>query len=728
MNPSAPIGRFSVEELRVLLGGVDEAVLGVDADGRIVFATHPIREVTGEEPTWFVGRAVAGLLGSDPAVGTVEDPSAREWRPAVVELGGGATAKVEVVEVDPFGPLGPVRRLVLLRSNGRRRTVEDDLRQRIEQEEHLARLATAFVHVDVESFAAAVEDALSQLGTFVGADRLAVWRPTPDGERYWRAHAWARPGEPLPPERPIVAAGSEMIRRLRAGELVRIDGVDDLDRDWNLERVRLQRLGVTSMLVAPLAVDGVVGGFLSVVNRRVEAEVAGWRVTVVRAAAQVLAEAFARDEAERELVRRARHDPLTGLVNRWAALDALDGALSEPDPRGVAILLFDLDRFGVLNDTLGHRAGDQLLGAVAERLLRVTSTPGGAVVGRLGGDELVVVARGVDPTGVVGLARELQMALSTPFTVDGHTVFVTASVGCVHVPSGGLGVGPETVLGWADAAMYRAKARGRNRVEVFDAQMLAEADERLQIERELRAALDTGTLELHVQPEVELATGRVVALEGLLRWPHPRRGLLPASDFVPVAAESDLVVDLGRWVLREACRTAAHLRVHQADPLPVRVNVSAREIADPDLVAAVAAELADAGLPPDALRVEVSEPALMAAPDAATDALLALEVLGVPTAMDGFGTGSSSLALLSRLPFEAIAIDRSFAPGLVAGDGGDGPDLAIVRAMVEVGRALGRRVRVTGVETDAQLARARALGCDTVQGRWVGAPAPSWPT
>lgn len=733
MSGRDPVGRFTTEQFVALLGSLDEAVLGVDVDDSVTFATGPIRELTGEEPSFFEGARLVDLLHADPMdeappSGSTLGDGSPEWVPALLTSPAGARWKVEVAEIGAFGPLGPTVRLVGLRSGGRSGSVEEELRRRIEHEQHLERLAGTFVRVPADRFGEGVDDALREMGSFLGADRITIWRPDPDGELLTAVHMWSRPGVPAPRTSVLRVVGSEMIRRLREGRMVRIDRVDGLDDDWRIERTLLERRGIHSMLAAPLMVEGVFGGFVSLVNHRADAVVDGGKVSVLRPAAGILAEAFARDEAERELLRRARRDPLTGLANRWAAIDGLHDALARPERSGgLAVLLFDLDRFKALNDALGHSTGDQLLRAVADRLLAAATSE--VLVARLGGDELVVVGDGlVEPESALGLARELQMALSAPFSIDGHDVFVTASVGCVHVPGGLDGAdrpGPEEVLGWADAAMYRAKARGRNRIEVFDDQMLAAADERMRVERELRHALDTSELEVHYQPERSLASGEVVALEAFVRWRHPREGLLVAERFVPVAAESDLVVDLGRLVRRSVCAQVRAWREEGAEVPVVRINVAAREIADPDVVASVAAELDRAGLDRSAICIELSESALMAEPAVASEALLALDTIGVRTSVDGFGIGHSSLAHLARLPVEVIGIDRSFAPGLVGADGEEGPDVPIVRAMVEVARALGRRVRVAGVETEAQLACLEALGCDTVQGHLLGWPAPA---
>jgi diguanylate cyclase (GGDEF)-like protein/PAS domain S-box-containing protein len=416
-------------------------------------------------------------------------------------------------------------------------------------------------------------------------------------------------------------------------------------------------------------------------------------------------------QTEEDLAQQALHDPLTGLANRALLMDHLGVALERARRRSFApaVLFLDLDRFKVVNDSLGHRAGDELLTGVADRLVALLR--GGDVVARLGGDEFVILLEEVrDAEDAAEVAHRILRAVRDPFPLDGEEVFVTASIGiAVADPSST----PDDLLRDADAAMYRAKALGRDRVELFDAALREEATARLQLETSLRRALESGELAVFYQPEVDLLTGEVVGAEALVRWRHPTSGLLEATSFIELAEETGLILDIGAWVLGEACRQAAAWRTVQATRLPmVRVNLSARQILQPDLLAMVVAALETSGLPASALCLEITETALMADAAAGLDVLSSLRALGVQLAIDDFGTGYSSLARLKRFPVDVLKIDRSFVDGL----GTDPDDTAIVTAIVGLADALGLTVTAEGVETVEQRDELVRLGCLRAQG------------
>ena len=424
---------------------------------------------------------------------------------------------------------------------------------------------------------------------------------------------------------------------------------------------------------------------------------------------------------EAELAHQALHDPLTGLANRALLLDQLARILVRRDrPAGsVALLFLDLDRFKVVNDSLGHTAGDQLLFATAERLLSVLRPSD--TVARLGGDEFVVLLEGLsDLHEPISTAQRIREALKEPVVVDGNEVFTTVSIGIAVTTS------PDDtadgLLRDADAAMYLAKARGRDRYEIFDEELRTQATERLRTETYLRRAVEMGEIEVYYQPELSLDTGMMVGAEALARWHHPVAGLLEAGAFIELAEESGLILDLGAWVLAEACRQAGVW--HRARPdfqLTIRVNLSARQIAQPDLVAMVVRALEGGGIEPSSLCLEITETALMADPAAGLKVLQDLRSLGVRLAIDDFGTGYSSLSYLKRFPVDVLKIDRSFVDGL----GDDPEDTAIVTAIISLARALGLRVVAEGVETRRQLVELRRLGCDRAQGFMFARPRPA---
>jgi diguanylate cyclase len=405
-------------------------------------------------------------------------------------------------------------------------------------------------------------------------------------------------------------------------------------------------------------------------------------------------------------------DPLTGLASRLVLHDRLRAALERVRRHGgaVAVLFVDLDRFKVLNDSLGHATGDEVLRALADRLRR--STRGSDVAVRFGGDEFVLVCENLEePGAAVAAAERLGAMLREPVIVGERSHVMTVSIGVVLTTDPDRS--PEDLVRDADAAMYRAKELGKNRCELFDAEMHAVVRRRLDVEAGLRGALERGELRLHYQPEVELATGRVHAVEALLRWEHPERGLLPPAEFIAVAEDTGLIVPIGAWVIREACRQAV------AWPVTMRVNLSARQLRDPSLVSVISDALAESGLAAQGLCLELTESVLMHDVGRSAAVLAELRALGVTLALDDFGTGYSSLAYLRHLEVDRLKIDRSFMAELDAQPG----EQTIVAAIIGMARGLGLAVTAEGVETTAQLERVRTLGCDGAQGFLLARPA-----
>jgi diguanylate cyclase (GGDEF)-like protein/PAS domain S-box-containing protein len=416
------------------------------------------------------------------------------------------------------------------------------------------------------------------------------------------------------------------------------------------------------------------------------------------------------------LAHQALHDPLTGLPNRALFLDRLDQALARVrrHPGTIAVLFVDLDRFKIVNDTCGHQAGDEILRAVAslfEGMVRPEDT-----VARLGGDEFAVCCEQLaGPAEAVALAERLTTAVSQPFVVSGREFYVTPSIGIV-LGTGVPGETASTLLRDADAAMYHAKDRGRGRIELFDHGMRTEVLRKAEVASELRHAVERGEFVLHYQPIVRLADGTLTGFEALLRWDHPGRGLLLPRAFIDVAEDTNLIVPIGAWVLGEAGRQLAAWRDELPEhPITISVNLSARQIADLDLVATVRDTLTRHQLEPSRLSFEITESTLMEDAEGSVATLRELKALGVQLAIDDFGTGYSSLAYLKRFPVDFLKIDRSFVSGLDT----ESEDAVIVKAVVELGRALGLGVVAEGVETDGQLAELERIGCELAQGyRW----------
>jgi diguanylate cyclase (GGDEF)-like protein len=444
--------------------------------------------------------------------------------------------------------------------------------------------------------------------------------------------------------------------------------------------------------------------------------------------AHALNETIARTEvATDRLSTRAMHDALTGLPNRAYVLGRLAEALerSGADRYQVCVIFVDLDRFKIINDSLGHEAGDEVLRAISGRLTAINRR--GDTVARLAGDEFVVICEDLESIDVAtAIAERIVSQVSEPVTVHlGSTmreVNVGASVG-IAVADGLARTDPADLLRDADVAMYQAKQRGRGRVEIFDDILRVAVQRRLDARNELRDAIEAGEIRAYYQPIVDVTSGEVVGFEALARWHHPTRGVLGAFDFIEVAEESRLVVPLGAAMLRQACHQLAEWRAAgQGHPdLHVAVNVSGAQFADPSWVSTVADALEESGLDPDALWLEITETSLMADAAATRDTLARIRDLGVHLAVDDFGTGYSSLAYLRRFPVEVLKIDRTFVMGIDTNPEGE----AIVAMIVALARTLGLRVVAEGVETTGQLDRLRELGCDLVQGFLFSRPQPA---
>ena len=421
-------------------------------------------------------------------------------------------------------------------------------------------------------------------------------------------------------------------------------------------------------------------------------------------------------------------DPLTGLRNRLFFIDRLEALIEEcaGHADSFAILFLDVDRFKIVNDSLGHETGDMLLIEIAERLrASVRSTDVSArialpsVVARFGGDEFAVLLENLHSrSDATIVAERILTQFASHFEIHGRIIFATVSIGVALGDSAGTS---NDLLRNADTAMYYAKTRGKARLEVFDEGMRGRAVARLELESDLRNAIDENHFVVYYQPEVSLTTGRVVGYEALVRWNHPLRGMVMPGEFLPVAEETGLIVPLGRWVMREACRQMAEWqRNHpQQPPLTISVNASSRELADPDLVPNVARILRETGLDPKSLRIEVTESSIVEDHDRTASTLRRLKELHVSLEIDDFGTGYSSLSRLHEYPFSTVKIDRSFVKDLET----EPESLHLVETILRLAQGLGLSVVAEGIETQEQLSRLTSLGCGFGQGYFFSRPA-----
>jgi diguanylate cyclase (GGDEF)-like protein len=566
-------------------------------------------------------------------------------------------------------------------------------------------------------------DELSQEGSKVmsrvlGIDYSGVLKLLPGGEELLLVAAVGLPEELI--GNALVPAGF----RSQSGYAL-ATGMATVVNDWSIEtrfpQSELQaNAGMRSAAIILIKGEGEPYGVVGAGARKPH-NFGEQDVNFMQAIANVLANAIARRRTEERTQHEALHDPLTELPNRNLFLDRLEHALSQAGrhQNSVAVLFLDLDQFKRVNDSLGHVAGDELLAAVAPRLEQALR-PGDSIA-RFGGDEFAVLVEDIsNERDVTRVAERIAEALARPFVLREGEHFVSASIG---ISIGGGSDAPEALIRDADSALYRAKEHGRGGYEIFDEAMRSRVIEHMQTENDLRRAIQRQELELHYQPVVRLWDGSVVAMEALLRWNHPERGLIGPLAFIPVAEESSLIVRIGRWVIEQACRQAAIWQQLDPDaaPVSVSVNLSARQLADSDLVDHIESTTRKNGIDPSTLWLELTETTLLDETASVERMLAALKGLGVRLVLDDFGVGFSSLGYLKRLPLSAIKLDRSFVEHLTE----DSHDAAIVRAVSQMADAIGIGVVAEGIETEQQARAARQLGCGYAQGFHFTEPVPA---
>jgi len=706
--------RDSEARFRSLVQRSYDVIAVCDPTGTVLYVTPSVEAVLGFKPEEIIGTSGYEFLY----------PGDRDELAASLGRLIEGTSPQRAVEFRAVHKDGTLRYVELVPTN----LVDDpsvggivlnvrDITERKRAEEELRLLQTIVLAIDeAPDLGAALEVTVQRLCEVTGWACGAAWTPLPDRSALQLRRSWWRDDPRL---QTFAEQRQSVELPLGVGLPGRVwaSGEPSLSTNMAIADDSVRQAGLAVAVAVPVLAEREVVAVLELFNavagsddRRV--------ITLVATVASQLGTVIERKRAQERLAHQALHDPLTELPNRALFLDRLALALARLRRRrsSVVVLFADVDRFKVVNDSLGHDAGDRLLVALSRRLREVLRP--GDTLARFGGDEFAVLCEEVPEDDVVGIAERMMDSLAEPFTALGREVFVSISVGVAVAQDPDQR--PESLLRDADAAMYLAKDRGRARFEVFDEAMRDESTERLLLENALRRAPERGELRALYQPIVRLTDGSMVADEALVRWKHPERGLLEASQFVPLAEETGIIVPVGGWVLDEACRQAASWSGN-GQAAAVSVNLSARQLSRPDLVETVADALESSGLNPDRLWLEITESVLMEDADMAVRALERLRALGVHLCVDDFGTGYSSLAYLRRFPVDALKVDQSFVAGL----GRDPEDSAIVEAVVSMAHSLRLSVVAEGVETDEQLARLRELGCELAQGFLFAAPVPS---
>nr|WP_163503683.1 EAL domain-containing protein [Halomonas socia] len=567
---------------------------------------------------------------------------------------------------------------------------------------------------------------LARLGETMGVSRVYVFQLHRDAQRgllasqrleWVRADVTAQIDNPALQYMPIDAIGNgRWTQQLEQGEAI-TGRVRDMPA---LEQAFLSPQGIVSLAAMPIQVDDALWGFIGFDDTDEAREWSGIELDALQMVGDVLGASMATHRVRRQLNALAYYDPLTGLPNRTLFLERARHAQrrAKRSGRNLAVLLLDLDRFKVINETLGQRHGDDLLRQVSKRLLR--GLRASDTVARLGGDEFAILLEDLlIPQDAMIIAGKVLGHFKQPFALGNQTPFVTTSLGISVYPSDAHDI--VELLEYAEAAMYRAKARGRNCYDFYTTELTAAAQAQLLLETELRYALERGEFVVHYQPIVTTASGRISGAEALVRWQHPVRGLIAPGLFLDAAENGGLIGEISQWVLEHACTQVAEWLV---DGLPLErlaVNLAGAQIDSGELVASINHALKVSGLSPDKLELEVTETFIMQHAKRAIEALGQLKEQGISLAIDDFGTGYSSLSHLKQLPIHKLKIDRCFVRDIPGGAN----DAAIARAIIALGHSLGLTVTAEGVETPEQLGFMSVEGCDEIQGYLISRPLPA---
>jgi diguanylate cyclase (GGDEF)-like protein/PAS domain S-box-containing protein len=672
--------------------------LGYSRDELLTMGPADVFSVPGSD----LAQSYKRLLFGDQAPATVEGVYRRK---------DGSIFPVEAVRRVVPSATGEII-VAIARDITLRKRAEEGARSHKLQQVVIAEFAQqALGNADLEQVMA---NAVEIVGLTLEVEHSKILQRAADGASLSVRAAFGCPGEVIGRQCALPAEASQTARVLAERQGVIVDDYAEAACSVAAEgcecRVRSgAEVPIPGQKHGPL---GVLGAY-SRRERRFTAD----ELNFLQSIANNIAVAIERKSAEERFAYLAQFDALTGLPNRHLFQDRLAQTVGQAARSGsdMAVLFIDLDRFKLVNDAQGRDAGDRLLKEAARRLAE--SVRGGDTVGRFGGDEFGVVLANLGKPGDASLvAQKIIDALARPVELDGHETYITASIGISVYPADGAE--PEALLANADAAMYRAKEQGRNHYEYFTREMNERALRWVRMQTETRRALERGEFQVHYQPKVELATGRICGFEALLRWQHPDKGLVPPAEFIPVLEETGLIVPAGEWVMRTACAQIRAWREAGLPSSPIAVNLSARQFQQKDLEESICRVLRESAVAPPLLQFELTESLLMGDPEAAARTLLGLKELGVRVSVDDFGTGYSSLAYLKRFAVNELKIDRVFIRDIVA----DPDDAAITLAIINLAHSLDLEVVAEGVETEAQVNFLRSHGCDQMQGYYFAAP------
>ena len=715
--------------LEAILGSALDAVVAMDLEGRTVEWNRAAEKTFGYTREEALGTDLLELVGTPGVIDEFKRQLARYRETGTAwALGGrievtgrradGSEFPVELSVTDAHLPDGSTIFAAYARDITERRKTEALLAERAQQQAAIAELGQRAL--EGGALGELMQHAVATIAGTLSVGAVALFELREEEDALITRASVGVPEKYAGISRLPIGPGPIM-NAIESGDPVIID-------DWGSEERLTPHPAIEALGIASLAHVAVGGGtegrpwgVLSITSPEPH-RFSEHDVNFCQAVANVLAGAIERRRTEDAVRHRALHDDLTGLPNRALFLDRLEHALAQMERRGttVAVIFIDIDQFKVVNDSLGHQAGDRLLQSVVPRLGNALRP--GDTLARFAGDEFVVLCEGlVDEQDAVTVGERLLECFADPYSLGEREQFVSASLG-IAVP-GRRSQTAEDLIRDADTAMYRAKERGRARLALFDEHMRVRTLVRMRIDHDLRRAVLGEDLYVHYQPIVDLEAGEVAGFEALMRWCHPSRGDLSPAEFIPIAEESGMIGPLGRWVLEQAAEQAvrwSEVGGAHARPLGVSVNLSARQFGHGRLPDEVAEVLAATGLDPRRLVLEITESLLIDETDAAVDELHALKALGVNLVIDDFGTGYSSLSYLERFPLDGLKIDRSFVAALSGG--GSAP---IVDAIVSMAHSLDLAVTAEGVETGDQVGPLRRVGCEYAQGWYFGRPGPA---